>query len=85
MLQRLAKPRSVQLWERLGMMAILALWNWFLTWWYVILPGWIALAAVVGLVVGRVIRNRDRQEAESPTKEQVQKIMQDLPQPKAGS
>jgi hypothetical protein len=67
------------------MMGIVALWNWFLTWWYVILPAWLALAAVVGLVVGRVIRNRDRQTGEPPTKEQVQKNLQDLSQPKAGS
>ena len=28
--------------------------------------GWVALAAVVGLVVGRVIRNRDRQIPRTP-------------------
>lgn len=67
------------------MMGILALWNWFLAWWYIIIPAWLALAAIVGLVVGRVIRNRDRQTAEPATKEQVEKTMQDLPQPKAGS
>lgn len=37
-------------------------WAWWKEWWYVVLGGWLVLAAVVGLVVGRVIRNRDRQE-----------------------
>ena len=42
---------------------LIDLWHFFLEWWYVILGGWLFLAAVVGLIVGRVIRNRDKQEA----------------------
>lgn len=56
-------------------------WEWFKAWWWALAIGWILLAATVGLVVGGVIRNRDRQKAEPPTKEQVEKIMQDLPEP----
>jgi hypothetical protein len=32
-----------------------------LTWILLVAVGWMCLAAVVGLVLGRVIRNRDRQ------------------------
>jgi hypothetical protein len=32
-----------------------------LTWVLIVAGGWLCLAAVVGVVVGRVIRNRDRQ------------------------
>lgn len=32
-----------------------------LSWVLTVAVGWVVLAAVVGLVVGRVIRNRDRQ------------------------
>ena len=32
-----------------------------ITWIAIVAGGWLCLAAVVGLVVGRVIRNRDRQ------------------------
>jgi hypothetical protein len=37
-----------------------------LEWALVVAGGWLVLASVVGLVVGRVIRNRDRQIPRSP-------------------
>ncbi len=40
-----------------------------LTWILIVAGGWLCLATVVGVVVGRIIRNRDRQvptDAEPP-------------------
>jgi hypothetical protein len=37
-----------------------------LSWILIVAGGWVCLAAVVGLVVGRVIRNRDRQVPADP-------------------
>jgi flagellar biosynthesis/type III secretory pathway M-ring protein FliF/YscJ len=57
---------------------LMAAWEWFKAWWWALAIGWILLAAAIGLVVGRVIRNRDRQETEPPSRQQVDKVMQDL-------
>jgi hypothetical protein len=37
-----------------------------LNWILIVAGGWVCLAAVVGLVVGRIIRNRDRQVPSDP-------------------
>ena len=37
-----------------------------LNWILIVAGGWVCLATVVGLVVGRVIRNRDRQVPSDP-------------------
>lgn len=49
-------------------------WGWVL----VVAGGWIVLAPIVGLIVGRVIRNRDRQDPTEPSRSQIEAFVQSV-------